>query len=483
MASATFDPMRFKIDNTQVVDYLVSLASALSANGVLDAKDADNLRLLLSSLQSKRERQPIMLEMIEQSAEFLDLLDARYGPTAQAMNLLRHSSRVYFGQLVEALTHWGDKMLERAKLGFNRPLFVYQDGECQRQQLLSTHLIGFTEHLARAVQVINRVQRNWETFYPHDMAGESEIDRAVCEACAEALGFREVSASQPASYPETEDKAQLAQTLATVAACAVDLIRRINQNTGTTTRYPVIVAGDRVRLACNQLREQALPQSGSRTTFEVRRLTLIETLATLVEQVNELSTMTLDAVGRDMPATESRFHEVAPESAKRRVAFVLIVERVAPKIAWQASEALFRYLKEKNVGPEKLIASELPAIHGSLTPKALDTLQNIAAGTSLMHLAGREKARNLNQVSTLSNVFEKARGTITTIILVIACMPWLMGCGLKGPPINDQLEPRPELPFRSVTEPLLLPQNGLKDEDKKESPEKNKLPDSSLQPQ
>src|SRR5690606_12448377 len=111
MANVTFETARFKQDNTQVVDYLISTASALSSAGIIDEKDGDNLRLVISSLQAKRDRQPILLEMIEQGVEFLDILEARYGTVGQSMNLLRHSSRPYLAQLLKVLATWGDATL------------------------------------------------------------------------------------------------------------------------------------------------------------------------------------------------------------------------------------------------------------------------------------------------------------------------------------------------------------------------------------
>jgi len=137
MSYSSGDPARNKIDNIKVIDYLVSLASALSSEGVLGDKEADNLGIVISGLQARKKDGPVLLELIEQDADFLSILDARYGSTAQALNLMRHSCRPFLVEILQSLSVWGATTLNGAELTFNRPIYVFHEGQCQRQQLLA----------------------------------------------------------------------------------------------------------------------------------------------------------------------------------------------------------------------------------------------------------------------------------------------------------------------------------------------------------
>ena len=465
MQGIAFDSDQCKIDNTRVIDFLSSKASAMTEAGTLDEKDADNLRLVLSGLQSASGR-PILLEMIEQETEFLAILDARYGPATFHANLLRHTCRPYLLSMLQVISAWGDATLGRAKLTFNRPIFIYQDGECQRLQLLATHLVDFGEELASTAGAIESLLTGWETMYPHDMAGDSDEDRAVDAACASALGFSEVMIAGPVENKEGRELARLASSLAGIADRATNLISTLNRNTGTDTRYPVLVSGDRLVAACRDLEHHVFPSTGSQTTFEVRRLALVGVLNAAAGHLADLAKMTMDAIARDLPRSSAIGASHFPQSARRRLAFTMMVDRTSPQTAWEATDHLIRYMSAQNIAPDALIESELAKIHPALKPKTLQVLQELAADASLLTQSTQQKAKNLSQVEGLAKTFARF-SRIAPAALALALMV-LPGCGFKKPPGSDQLEPRPEIPYHA--DPLPTEKNSLKEQNSGATP-------------
>jgi hypothetical protein len=70
-----------RLDNAVVVDFLTSTAGALNERGMLEAKDADNLRLALSGIGAAGDLRelPVLVALDRQRAEFLHVLEARFG--------------------------------------------------------------------------------------------------------------------------------------------------------------------------------------------------------------------------------------------------------------------------------------------------------------------------------------------------------------------------------------------------------------------
>jgi hypothetical protein len=112
-----------RLDNATVVDFLTSTAGALADAGILSAKDTDNLRLVLSGMHGAtgaRERS-LLLELESQNAEFLAVLEARFGTIGICLNLIRHTLRGTLAETQRLLADLGGAMVKKAELLFNRP--------------------------------------------------------------------------------------------------------------------------------------------------------------------------------------------------------------------------------------------------------------------------------------------------------------------------------------------------------------------------
>src|SRR5690606_10844546 len=124
------------------VDFLASTASVLAARGLLDGKEVDNLRLVLSGIQGtpKARSASVLLEMIDQKAEFLAVLEAWFGPSGFGVNLMRHTLRPHLLEIRRQLATFGSALLKKAELLFNRPIVLFDGAVADTRTVYATPL-------------------------------------------------------------------------------------------------------------------------------------------------------------------------------------------------------------------------------------------------------------------------------------------------------------------------------------------------------
>lgn len=426
-----------RLDNALVVDFLTSTASAFCDKGVITHKDTDNLRLVLSGIHSapdSRERS-LLIELDKQHAEFLGLLTARFGTTNLCLNLVRHTLRGNVAETRKTIADFGQALVKKSELLFNRPFYVFQSGRCQRQTLFSTVIIDFSESLAEAVRLLDLSLDALSLMNPSDMAPLSDADRDVDLTIAKALGFKGLVAHSLPTHSETEAKRKIAQGLALVADAASEISEQLTANTGAEAAYDVVAACEWLKAECQRLSFLELPQSESIMVWEVRRRNLSSCLQGINEALKLVAQASLASLGQDQGLTSGRY----PEAVKRRIAFDMIAAGTVPAKAAEATNALFDYLQKNQIAPSQMLTGELARIHPSLLPRSLETLVALGQTAGLTPHATGEKTQTMARAKRLAAVFVAA----TT----------LMGCGLKTKPKSDILELRPDIPFRVDSAP------------------------------
>lgn len=422
-----------RLDNALVVDFLTSTASALCDKGVISPKDTDNLRLVLSGIHSapeSRERS-LLIELDKQHAEFLALMTARFGTTCLCLNLVRHTLRGVLGETRRTIAEFGQALVKRSELLFNRPFYVFQSGRCQRQTLFSTVIIDFSEALAESCRLLDEALESLAHMNPSDLAPAAPADREVDLAIAKALGFKALVTHSLPSHAETEAKRKVAQALALVADAASEISEQLTANTGAEAAYDVVAACEWLKAECQRLTFLELPQSESVMVWEVRRRNLSSCIQGINEALKLVAGASLASLGQEQTTVAVRH----PESVKRRIVFDLIAAGVAPGKAQEAAVALFDYLQKNQLAPTQLLVAELTRIHPSLLPRSLEALNALAQGATLTPHATNEKTQTMARAKRLAAAF--------------ALSAVLGGCGLKTRPKNDVLELRPDIPFRA----------------------------------
>lgn len=434
-----------RLDNALVVDFLTSTASALCERGVISHKDTDNLRLVLSGIHSAPEarERSLLIELDKQHAEFLGLLAARFGTTNLCLNLVRHTLRGNLAETRKTIADFGQALVKKAELLFNRPFYVFQSGRCQRQTLFSTVIVDFSETLAEAVRLLDFSLDSLSLLNPSDMAPLQPADQEIDIAIAKALGFKGLTAHSLPAHGETEAKRKIAQALGLVADAASEISEQLTANTGGEAAYDVVAACEWLKAECQRLSFLELPQSESIMVWEVRRRNLSSCLQGINEALKLVASASLASLAHDQAPRGSRY----PESVKRRIAFDMIAAGTVPAKAAEATEALFDYLQKNQIAPSQMLVGELARIHQSLLPRSLETLVALGQSAGLTPHATKEKTQTMARAKRLAAVFVAA----TT----------LMGCGLKTKPKSDILELRPDIPFRVDSAPKAKETSGL----------------------
>ncbi len=434
-----------RLDNALVVDFLTSTASALCDKGVISHKDTDNLRLVLSGIHSapeSRERS-LLIELDKQHAEFLGLMTARFGTTNLCLNLVRHTLRGNLAETRKTIAEFGQALVKRSELLFNRPFYIFQSGRCQRQTLFSTVIIDFSESLAEAVRLLDDSLEALSLMNPSDMAPLAAADTETDLAIAKALGFKDLVAHTLPTHSETEIKRKIAQALGLVADAASEISEQLTANTGAEAAYDVVAACEWLKAECQRLSFLELPQSESIMVWEVRRRNLSSCLQGINDALKFVAHASLSSLGQDQGIQASRY----PEAVKRRISFDMIAAGATPAKANEATSALFDYLSKNQIAPSQMLTGELARIHTSLLPRSLETLVALGQAAGLTPHATGEKTRTMARAKRLAAVF------IATTTL--------MGCGLKTRPKSDILELRPDIPFRVDSAPKSQETSGV----------------------
>jgi hypothetical protein len=426
-----------RLDNALVVDFLTSSASALCEKGLVSPKDTDNLRLVLSGIHSAPEarERSLLIELDKQNAEFLGLMTARFGTSFFCLNLLRHTLRGNLAETRKTIAEFGQALVKKSELLFNRPFHVFQSGRCQRQTLFSTVIIDFSEALAEACRLLDTALEALALMNPSDMTPATPADQEVDLAIAKALGFKGLVAHSLPAHTEAEAKRNVAQALALVADAASEISEQLTANTGAEAAYDVVAACEWLKAECQRLSFLELPQSESIMVWEVRRRNLSSCIQGINEALKLVASASLASLAHDQGIVQGRY----PEAVKRRIAFDLIAAGQAPAKATEATQALFDYLQKNQLTPAQLLVGELTRIHPSLMPRSLETLVSLGQSSGLTPHATSEKTTTMARAKRLAAVFVAA----TT----------LMGCGLKTRPKSDILELRPDIPFRVDSAP------------------------------
>jgi len=429
-----------RLDNANVVDFLTSTAGALCEQGVLGPKDADNLRLVLSGVLPEAREKPILLALSGQSAEFLSVLEARYGTTGFCLNLLRHTLRGQVAETQRLLAGWGQELLKRAELLFNRPVVVVAGGKPEGHVLASTFLVDFAETLAGACQGLEGVLADLGRMNRHAMAGTAPDDETLDLAVATALGFTGLVDHSLPAHAEHALKRQIAGTVGVVADAAREVAEQLVANGAPTGS---------VAVACEWLHAEAqrvglveLPRTASLLAWEVRRRNLIAALAGLNEALRLLVKASIDVLTADAFRTTAA--ATLTEAARRRVAFDLVRGGVLPGKAWDAAGELLQYLRDHRLTPREVLPGEVTKINPLLTPAALATLVALAEGNILMTSASAQKSTTQTRARRLAAAFAAAAPVVVLALAVL-----LPGCGLKTRPQSDINDFRPDIPFRS----------------------------------
>lgn len=437
-----------RLDHAAIVDFLTSTAGVLATAGLIGTKETDDLRFALSGIGGGSDRS-LLVELEVQHAEFLGLLTTRYGSVGLCLNLLRHTLRGSLRETLEQLTGFGQALIKKAELMFNRPFFIYRGSHCQKQTLFSAVIVDFAETLERSCEVLEETLQSLARMNPNELAAATDADYQLDLAIAKALGFDGLVACALPVQSEAECKRQLTQALTMVGDGASQLAEQLAANTGEELAHDVLAACETLKAECQRLHLLEFPRSESLLVWEVRRRHLTACVGALNSAIVEVRRATLSAIAPDL----GKRRQPLPDAVRRRLAYDLIVTGVTPIKAHEAVQELLGYLEVNRIDASAVLPAELGRIHAQLSTKTLATLRLLAEDASLMTMAATAKSATMARVVRLGQSFQQTAGRLVVPGLALLATLLLTACGLKTRPTSSIAELRPDVPFHVEAPP------------------------------
>lgn len=424
-------------DTTNVIEFLSAIVTALAAEDALSPKDLDDLRLSIRSLKpSGKLNQSALLLMMQEKSETLYLIQQRFGAAGLAVNLFRLTMRKPLHDLEKSLCLLGTELLHKSQLYFNRPFLVQHDGLSDYQTLLSSVLVELAKQIGNFVERLNHHEGALLEMRPSQF-GPAVTDQRI----SETLGFEAVTLDALPLQKERMLKSALAEESKNLSHALSQFLQHLPKDVKESATLDWLT--ESLLEEATRLDNWLVDHAHHWERWEWRRLGLIQSinqLANLCEQISSTMGLILPKL-----AEETR-NPVLTGSMEREIVFAMMVKGVPSKDAKIAVTALRQYCQNHQLGPDKLIAAELPKIHPLLLEEYFLNLGKAAEEHTLSPNAQAEKERILSTRHSLSQGFSRILAAGATVVVMMFCLN-LSGCGLKAAPRSEIEDFRPSIQF------------------------------------
>ncbi len=437
-----------RLDNASVMELITSTAGVLSSHDTVSSKFSDELRIVLSGIQASGDdrTKPVLLELIKQNSQYLQILITRYGSVGFCINILRHSLRLTLKDTLAALGEWGNGLLAKSELYFNRPFYLYVDGKCQRKVLFSKILVDKAAALAGMCNEIESIMESLSSMWPSDMQVLSEEDKKIDFEVAQAIGFNDLEKTVLPTYIESHAQQAISQTFQTIADLTSGFSKQLAANISKNKSINFDVVCDAFRAEAIRFSGLVMPVTVDVVTLEIRRQNLLHNLANLNHLIRQLAAESVNSIAEIKTNADQKV-TLIPKSMNRQIAFDMMTAGTAPLHAIEATEDLIAYLLKNNIKPKQMLTGELSRINQHLMPRSLELLQSLAVDEDLIQTGAEEKKLTLDSMTKLRKIFQHFINSSTSLLLIGIYAGSMFGCGLKTTPESNIIEFRPDIPF------------------------------------
>ena len=447
-----------KNDNYSVVDFLSSTASVLAASELIGQKDLDNVRVALSGIQSDNEMRelPLLLCLIEQNAEIVKIIAMRYGTERFSLNLLRYTMRSILAETTSILGVWGEQLLSKAELLFNRPFVVMGvDQKPLRRMLYSQVLVDFAGVLAEACKELTEVRAALSYIHGADFAAMTDEDKALDQTIAESLGMAGIKTDPNPYADELTLKERVSRVVERVAEYTAEVFNQISFNTNSPANTHALMGVERLRADAQRLIGLRFTTGGSLPAWEARRISVLSSLHTVNAAAAALATTSLSAIGKGTEAKPMLPWQI-PANVNRRVTADLVAGGVSINKAEDAVTMFNNYCRDRNIGPKDILPGELAKISIHLLPRSLTLFHKLNAESTVESVVftTEDKRITLEKSQRLMKGFKTTLASLLTFFAVIGIGLTNSGCGIKTSPKSDVVDFRPDIPYRNAASTL-----------------------------
>jgi len=437
-----------RLDNAMSIQFLTSAASILHKHGHITPKETDNLRLVLTKINTTTtgsSTNSVFLELEQNQNEILSILKYRFGVSGLALNLIRISMLQNLRPLQERLTTCGHSLVKKSQLVFNRPLFIYASGKPQYKTLASTFVIDLAEKIVTTTTQLSETINRFGWLIPSQEPSSEDV--GIDLEIAEALGLSGITDKVLPFNEEKELVRRVHQIFLSLADYCSDFSEQVIQNHRTDAGHNLLSSSEILRAECLRLSAINFPEADSFTMWETRRRHLSANISSIAESLKLVCAACEDAVNFE-PTSAATMSD--RESVKNRLITQMVGSGTPVGLAAKAAQDFMLYLQSKKLSASEVIAGELARINPLLNVKCLELLQNDVSESGAMASSSELKKRVVDRSKALT---EQLKHLIMTIVITVI-FPFIAGCGLKTDPRSTATELRPDVPFKNTATPI-----------------------------
>ncbi len=438
-------PALQRLDIAYSLPFLSSCAAALTDLGLTTDRDADHLRQTIKDYQRQRgrESETLLTQLVLEKNSIVALLQARYGAGGLDTMLFRWTISRAGEDFASELWGMTEDLVRKAELMFNQPMYLMENGQCERRSLFSIFLVDVATQIGGIAEQLQTVSSALRILYPLPSLDVrlDGLDRSLATHLgfvlgeAEALPYQRLQSSIRQLHIEMEAllsllSATLLQIRANCAAPAQDLAMQL-------------ILED-LQGELGKLQSTPMYSSGSLPHMEYRRHRLLGTLLTMRSGMHEMRQQFQDMLRTSHLLLRKEW--IWPMIEKRQMLSALLSRSVSITDAQMAMDSLERYCSQHLVAPDQLLGAELNRIHPQLDEASLQILRKIAMDKGIGQSLSQEKQVVLHRKDKLLHVIQTNLSRTLLLTFLCLCFP---GCGVKTAPRSDVLDLRPSVPYHA----------------------------------
>lgn len=445
-----------QIDNTYVLEFLTTSASALNEMGILTKSDCDQFRADVLHLQKSKpgllSHKPLLSRLIESKSTLLAILIWRYGEIGLSLNLARFTFREPFTLIGQSFAEMIEDLLAKAKLTFNRSIYISLGGSFQHRVLLSSLIMDVCESLDQSLKAVQDILITLNSFEPSDVNPTMPLDAELDQLMAKKLGFQQVLVRSGPFRLEKAINQRLADALVSMAG-SVALFSRHCMSSG----YNIV--GPQVAPTCEWLEAEgwrllhvSFPDNFDLPSWELRRQNYLHAILRVHQQICLLKEGLTDLLS----VSQLSRHQKPPllEAHKRAIVCGLLSRGNPLPKCQEVIVALHAYLKDRQAAFEDLLGEEGAVIHPLLSSEFLNDILKPLRANEAKEGESSEKKQLLIRAQGLTDSLMKMKSWLSAVtLLLLFILP--IGCGHKLPPQSKVKDERPEIPFKESAKAYL----------------------------
>lgn len=430
--------------NTLVFEYVSHLAATLRTNDLLSDMAADELVIGIANQinPSSKNRSSAALEMcMSYDKAFGALCETRYGKYHLCSNLIRFESKQYLGNLQSMLSSFGQDLLEKAKLCFNQPFFIYAEDKCQKRILTSQFIIDIVEHITNCHKDVVAFTDGYLELAPSQIAEETCEPLNIDCDLAKHLGFQKVSSEILAFEKDNRFIRDLAHCISQLMQYLQIAAEQLNHNLNSPSLTKLIHLTQHVEAECQKITHLPLKPSGDYTQWELRKNDWLAGIDIINASIDTMRKICVDAI-RPVNLTHQKERLWPSAALMHQIEDHLLAAGHKPNDARLAVDRLKHYCQLNKITAQNLIAAEFTKIDPILTDSAVELWKVYEQKNTFESGSEQVKDQVLSKFHALRKSLEFASPILLVFLIIFS------GCGLKTAVRSNVQDLRPEIEYK-----------------------------------